>query len=185
MKMQTMKPRIILVPYPAQGHVNPMQKLASAFVSDGLEPVIALPQYIHRQMLLHVDQKDDEIRWVALPDGLEEEAAPDFFGIESAMERCMPSHLEELVHKLGEDGEVVCVVVDLLASWAIEVAARCGIPAAGFWPAMFATYRLIAAIPDMLRAGLISDTGCFHFLLTSQHQLHSIFFMFGFLFVKL
>ncbi|XP_061344107.1 UDP-glycosyltransferase 82A1 [Gastrolobium bilobum] len=153
------KQRIILVPYPAQGHVGPMQKLASAFLSHGFEPVIVLPQYIHHQILLHVDYKDDEIKYVAVPDGLEEDTAPDFFAIESAMENNMPTHLEDMLHKLTEDGEVVCLVVDLLASWAIEVANRFGIPIAGFWPAMLATYRLISAIPDLVRSGLISDAG--------------------------
>lgn len=158
---QLKKPRIILVPYPAQGHVNPMQKLATAFLSHGFAPVIVLPQYIHRQILVHVDYKDDGIKWVAVPDGLEEDTAPDFFGIESAMENSMQPHLEDMLNRhAAEDGdEVVCLVVDLLASWAIKVAERFGIPTVGFWPAMLATYRLIAAIPDMVRIGLISDTG--------------------------
>lgn len=157
------KPRIILVPYPAQGHVSPMQKLATAFLSHGFEPVIVVPQYIHRQILVHVDCKDDGIKWVAVPDGLEEDTAPDFFGIESAMENSMQPHLEDLLHRHAEeeDGDevLVCLVVDLLASWAIKVAQRRGIPAAGFWPAMLATYRLVGAIPDMVQRGLISDTG--------------------------
>ncbi|MCI63923.1 UDP-glycosyltransferase 82A1-like, partial [Trifolium medium] len=49
--------------------------------------------------------------------------------------------------------------VDLLASWAIQVANKFSIPTAGFWPAMLSSYLLIAAIPHMLRTGLISDTG--------------------------
>ncbi|TKY57544.1 UDP-glycosyltransferase 82A1 [Spatholobus suberectus] len=152
---------IILVPYPAQGHVSPMQKLAWAFLGQGFEAVMVVPQYIHRQIMVNGDYKDHEIKWVALPDGLaqEEEEAPDFFAIESAMENSMPTHLEGLLHKLAEDGDVACLVVDLLASWAIQVADRCGVPSAGFWPAMFATYLLIEAIPHMLRRGLISHTG--------------------------
>ncbi|RDY02176.1 UDP-glycosyltransferase 82A1, partial [Mucuna pruriens] len=153
------KPIIVLVPYPAQGHVSPMQKLAWAFLGHGYEAVIVVPQFIHRQIMVHTDH---EIKWVALPDGLaheqEEGESPDFFAIESAMENTMPTHLEGLLRKLSEDGDVACLIVDLLASWALQIADACGIPSAGFWPAMFATYLFIAAIPHMLRRGLISHT---------------------------
>ncbi|XP_027368632.1 UDP-glycosyltransferase 82A1 [Abrus precatorius] len=155
------KAKIILVPYPAQGHVSPMQKLAWAFLSHGFEPVIVLPQCIHGQILLNADYSDHGIKWVALPDGQAQEGdtGPDFFAIESAMENTMPTHLQHLLRKLAKDGDVACLVVDLLASWAIEVAHTCAIPVAGFWPAMLASYLLIASIPHMLFRGLISDTG--------------------------
>lgn len=149
---------IVLVPYPAQGHVTPMLKLASAFLNHGFNPVLVTPDYIHSQIAPKLESKD-KIRCVPILDGLDKDAPRDFFAIEKAMENNMPAHLEKLVHQLNEDDGVVCVVVDLLASWAIEVANRCGVRAAGFWPAMLATYRLIGAIPEMVRTGLISDAG--------------------------
>ncbi|XP_057726350.1 UDP-glycosyltransferase 82A1 [Arachis stenosperma] len=146
---------VILVPYPAQGHLSPMQKVASAFVGMGLEAVIVVPQHIKRW------PDEETVRWVAVEDGLSVGggAAPDFFEIEWAMEKWMPSEVEKVVMGEKVKGEVICVVVDLLASWAIEVASTCGIPCAGFWPAMFASYRLISSIPHLLQAGLISHTG--------------------------
>lgn len=176
---QKKKAIIILVPYPALGHVNPMQKLASAFVSHGFEAVIVLPQHlIHRRKMMMMKKKnknvvedddDDEdelqsmmIKWVGLEDGVEDTAtvaAPDFFGIESAMEEWMPRQLEELLRGHDDIEEVCMVVVDLLASWAIHVADKFGIPTAGFWPAMFASYLLISSIPHLLLSSLISHTG--------------------------
>ncbi|XP_059450160.1 UDP-glycosyltransferase 82A1-like [Corylus avellana] len=152
------RPKIIMVPYPAQGHVTPMLKLASAFHSHGFEIIMITPEHIHRQIVARVEPKD-QIVCLPIPDGLDRDTPRDFFAIEMAMENNMPAVLEAMVDKLDEDGGVVCMVVDLLASWAIQVANRCRVPAAGFWPAMLATYRLIAAIPDMVRNGLISDTG--------------------------
>ncbi|KAI3856608.1 hypothetical protein MKX03_036832 [Papaver bracteatum] len=78
------------------------------------------------------------------------------------MENVMPSHLELKIQSLQEDdyqGNVCLVVVDLLASWVIEVAARRNVPVAGFWPAMLATYKLIEAIPDLIQHGYISEFG--------------------------
>ncbi|OMP11580.1 UDP-glucuronosyl/UDP-glucosyltransferase [Corchorus capsularis] len=161
--LKAKKPKIILVPYPAQGHVTPMLKLGSALLSHGFEPIVVTPEFIHHRIAANMDPID-EIRFMSIPDGLEQEGPHDFFAIEKAMENIMPTHLEGLIHKVdeeeeGEDGRVVCMVIDLLASWAIEVANRCRIPAAGFWTAMQATYRLIAAIPEMVHSGLISKTG--------------------------
>jgi hypothetical protein len=117
------------------------------------------PEFIHRRIISNIDPKS-HISCISIPDGLEMDMPRDFFANEKAMEINMPSHLEGLVRKFNEDGEVVaCMIVDLLASWAIEVGHRCGVPVAGFWPAMLATYQLIAAIPDMVRTGLISETG--------------------------
>ncbi|KAL3568860.1 hypothetical protein D5086_028750 [Populus alba] len=152
-------PKIILVPYPAQGHVTPLLRLASAFLDHGFEPVMVTPEFIHRRIISNIDPKSN-ISCISIPDGLEMDMPRDFFANEKAMEITMPRHLEGLVQKFNEDGEVVaCMIVDLLASWAIEVGHLCGVPVAGFWPAMLATYQLIAAIPDMVRTGLISETG--------------------------
>ncbi|CAK8538706.1 unnamed protein product [Lathyrus sativus] len=151
------KPIILLVPYPAQGHVNPMQNLASSFIAQGFETLMILPQHVHNK--INVDD-DKIVKCVGLEDGIEEETTtPDFFAIESSMENIMPIHLEEFLQNNERVGEVCLMVVDLLASWAIQVAGKFGIPTVGFWPAMLASYLLIAAIPQMLRTGLISDTG--------------------------
>ncbi|QCE01918.1 UDP-glucose:acetate beta-D-glucosyltransferase [Vigna unguiculata] len=162
MKKELKKEIVILVPYPAQGHVTPMQNLARAFLAQGFYPLIVLPHSFHRK--IHGEKEEEEedgLKWVGLGDGMgQEEGSPDFFAIESAMEKMMPSELEGLIEKVrGEGGEVACVVVDLLASWAIESAHKRGIPVAGFWPAMLASYLFIASIPLMLNRRLLSHTG--------------------------
>ncbi|KAM7499897.1 hypothetical protein LguiA_024311 [Lonicera macranthoides] len=158
----TNKPnKIVLVPYPALGHVTPMLTLASALSNRGLEPVVVVPEFIHRR--LSTPPGGGRIWCVPIPDGLEDGVAHDFFAIERSMENHMPLQLEYLVRKLnGEDHggkRVVCIVVDLLASWAIGVGYQCGVRVAGFWPAMLSTYWLIADIPHMVRMGIISETG--------------------------
>ncbi|KAE8690115.1 UDP-glycosyltransferase 82A1 [Hibiscus syriacus] len=161
-KCNPKRPKILLVPYPAQGHVNPMLKLGLSFVSHGFEPIVVTPEFIHHRIAANLDPHKGEVRFVSIPDGLDGEKGPlDFFSIEKSMENVMPIYLESLLRKFDEDeGKVVCLVIDLLASWAIQVAERCGIPAAGFWPAMQVTYRLITAIPEMIHSDLISETGC-------------------------
>ncbi|PNX73269.1 UDP-glycosyltransferase 82A1-like protein [Trifolium pratense] len=141
-----------------------MQNLASVFVSQGFEAFIVLPQHFHKKINTNNDHDHDNhnnkiIKWVGLEDGIEENTTTDFFAIESSMENIMPNNLEEFLQNNQRLDEVCLMVVDLLASWAIQVANKFSIPTAGFWPAMLSSYLLIAAIPHMLMTGLISDTG--------------------------
>ncbi|XP_073027922.1 UDP-glycosyltransferase 82A1 isoform X2 [Primulina eburnea] len=163
MTVMQKKKKVILIPYPAQGHVNPMIKLASLLSSMGFNPIIITPEFIHRRVSHRIN---DGIVFMSIPDGLRDGTPRDFFSIEMAMEKNMASPLEELVRKMimdgGEEndgGGIGFFVVDLLASWAIEVGRRCRVAVAGFWPAMHATYRLVAAIPDLVHAGVISEDG--------------------------
>ncbi|KVH95845.1 UDP-glucuronosyl/UDP-glucosyltransferase [Cynara cardunculus var. scolymus] len=147
-----MNPKVIMVPYPAHGHVTPMLNLAFALTCHGLSPVVVMPDFIHRTMA-----HKTHITCISIPDGLDEETPRDFFSIEFAMENNMAVHLERLVREV--DGGVAFMIVDLLASWALKVGDDCGVPVVGYWPVMFAAYQLIAAIPEMLSLGIISETG--------------------------
>ncbi|XP_043688417.1 UDP-glycosyltransferase 82A1 [Telopea speciosissima] len=159
------RPMVVLVPYPAQGHVTPMVQLALALHSHGYDPVIVVPDFIHHRIMSSQIEGDDRIEFMSIPSGLDENEPLNFFTIAFAMESNMPIHLEHIISRLDDEGGMVaCVIVDLVASWAIEVANRCGIPAAGFWPAMLATYHLITSIPDMINFGLIDEFGI------PQHQ---------------
>ena len=161
------RPKIILVPYPAQGHVTPIIKLASLLARQGFEPVVITTEFIHRSISHQIDRWN-EISFIGIPDGIEEGSPRDFFATERAMENVMPASLERILVKSRAEeqqggGVIACLVVDLLASWAIKVARQRGIPVAGFWPAMAETYHLIKAIPEMIRTGFISDSGDFLF----------------------
>ncbi|KAK3444667.1 hypothetical protein EUGRSUZ_A00894 [Eucalyptus grandis] len=163
MKLCARRPKVILIPYPAQGHVTPMLKLASTLHSHGFDPVLVTPEFIHRRISPPVDRKTAEvITYVPIPDGsgASDGTSRDFFSVEKAMEDIMPVHLERLVSGLDvSDDGMALMVVDLLASYAIEVGNRCRVPTVGFWPAMLATYKLVTAIPELVREGHISDCG--------------------------
>ncbi|XP_030456035.2 UDP-glycosyltransferase 82A1-like [Syzygium oleosum] len=158
MKPCTRRPKAILVPYPAQGHVTPMLKLALILHSQSFDPVLVTPEFIHRSISPMDDQTMVEvITYVPIPDnsGAGDGAPRDFFLVEKAMEDGMAVHLERHVREL----DVALMVVDLLASFAIGVGNRCGVPTVGFWPAMLTTYKLVAAILELVQAGYISDSG--------------------------
>ena len=156
----THHPAVLLVPFPAQGHVTPMLQLARALAAHGVAPTVAVPDFIHRRIS---GGAGAGVALASIPSGIEDDgpdaaAAPGFAAVVHAMEHHMPAHLERMLAP-PPSRRVACVVVDVLASWAVPVAARCGVPAAGFWPAMLASYRVVAAIPELIERGLISESG--------------------------
>ncbi|KAG7024680.1 UDP-glycosyltransferase 82A1, partial [Cucurbita argyrosperma subsp. argyrosperma] len=161
MKHVSNKPRVLFVPYPAQGHVTPMLMLAAVFQRRGFLPIFLTPSYIHSHISSQISL-NNEILFISMPDTVDDNTPHDFFTVETALETTMPSYVRRVLGEYNSNGSgVVCMVVDLLASSAIEVGKEYGVAVAGFWPAMFATYNLISAVPDMVRNSLISsDTGC-------------------------
>ncbi|KAJ1271938.1 hypothetical protein BS78_06G164600 [Paspalum vaginatum] len=162
----TPHPAVLLVPFPAQGHVTPMLQLARALAAHGVAPTVAVPDFIHRRI---AGACGGGVALASIPSGIVvpadagDDTPPGFGAIVHAMEHHMPPHLERMLLAAAPRGGsrpvVACVVVDVLASWAVPVAARCGVPAAGFWPAMLASYRVVAAIPELIDRGLISESG--------------------------
>jgi len=160
----THHPAVLLVPFPAQGHVTPMLQLARALAAHGVAATVAVPDFIHRR--ISAAGATAGVALASIPSGIEDDgpdgaAAPGFAAVVHAMEHHMPAHLERMLAapRPQPSRRVACVVVDVLASWAVPVAARCGVPAAGFWPAMLASYRVVAAIPELIERGLISESG--------------------------
>jgi hypothetical protein len=167
----TTHPAVLLVPFPAQGHVTPMLQLARALAAHGVAATVAVPDFIHRRISgTGGCCCGGGVALASIPSGIaasdDDGAAPGFAAIVDAMEHRMPPHLERMLTTSPRSGRppvavFACVVVDVLASWAVPVAARCGVPAAGFWPAMLASYRVVAAIPELIERGLISESGTY------------------------
>jgi hypothetical protein len=148
---------VLLVPFPAQGHVTPMLHLALALAARGVAATVAVPDFVHRR-IGSCAAVAGGVSLASIPSGVPDDGGgepPGFATIARAMEHHMPAHLERMLTQ----GRAACVVVDVLASWAIPVASRCGVPAVGFWPAMLASFRVVAAIPELLRQRFISDSG--------------------------
>ncbi|KAF8692927.1 hypothetical protein HU200_039287 [Digitaria exilis] len=152
---------VFLVPFPAHGHVSPMLRLARALAARGVAATVAVPDFVHRRIVgAGVELASIES---GVPDDGEGEP-PGFASFAHSMEHRTPASLEAMLLKkktTPRHGDVAAclVIADVLASWAVPVAARCGVPAVGFWPAMLATYRVVAAIPELIDKGLISDLG--------------------------
>ncbi|MCL7037901.1 hypothetical protein MKW94_019252 [Papaver nudicaule] len=157
------QPHVLVLPWPAQGHVMPLMQVSQQIVDNGVKVTFAITESIHSQVLANLSSSSKEgvrndlnrIRLVSRPEGLEyqnQERASDYF--------------EELVRKIndeidGDNGEekVSCVIADATVYWAYEPAKKLGLKIAMFCPTSLAVTAMTLHIPKLIEMGIIDENG--------------------------
>ncbi|GLJ48706.1 hypothetical protein SUGI_1027200 [Cryptomeria japonica] len=155
----------VVVPFPVQGHINPMMHLAKVLRSQGFIVTFIHTDHVHSRMLKlnSCSIGEEGIQFRHIPDGLpESDCRTDFAKLASATENTMPILLRNLIHEINERRDcppVTFLVADFFAGWALDVAHHFNIPAAAFWPGLIATYAIIHHIPSLISKGVIPSNG--------------------------
>ncbi|QHN83716.1 UDP-glycosyltransferase [Arachis hypogaea] len=169
MKMNT--PTVLAIPYPAQGHVNPLMIFSQKLAEYGCNIIFVNTEFIHEKVVSSINNNNNNnnnnngsssIKLVAIPDGLEpEDDRSDLGELCMSMLRTMPSMLERLIEdvRLNDGVTINCIVYDGIMGWASEVAKKMGINGALFWPASAALFALQYNIPKLIHDGIIDSQG--------------------------
>ncbi|CAA7395124.1 unnamed protein product [Spirodela intermedia] len=132
------KPHAVCVPYPAQGHVNPMMKLAKLLHSRGFHITFVNNEYNHRrllrsQSLFSLDGIPD-FKFRTIPDGLpssDGDCTQDTASLcESTKNNCL-APFRELLAALNASCEaplVTCIVSDRGMNFTLDAAKEIGVP---------------------------------------------------------
>ncbi|KAI4365866.1 hypothetical protein MLD38_021812 [Melastoma candidum] len=158
---------VLALPFPAQGHVTPLLKLALWIAEHGVKVTFVNSIVVQDKLMsaspeLFEDQS--MLRFVALPDGMDsdEEHKDANTWVERYVATVSP-RLQELIKKIndpdGDDEKIDCVISDVTAGWALEVAESFGIEAVGFWPAGASCLLLQLHIPKLIEDGVINEDG--------------------------
>ncbi|XP_073023809.1 7-deoxyloganetin glucosyltransferase-like [Primulina eburnea] len=139
------KPHAVCIPYPAQGHVNPMLKLAKLLHYRGFYVTFVNTEYNHRRIIRARGPNSlnglPGFRFEAIPDGLppsDADATQDVPSLcESTTTTCI-GPFRDLLAKLNDTDSsnvppVTCIVSDGAMSFAVEAAEELGIPDVFFW----------------------------------------------------
>ncbi|XP_058754702.1 7-deoxyloganetin glucosyltransferase-like, partial [Vicia villosa] len=138
------KPHIVCIPYPAQGHINPMLKLAKLLhFKGGFHVTFVNTEYNHKRLLKSRGPNSlnglPSFRFETIPDGLPEtdvDVTQDVPSLcDSTRKTCLP-HLKKLISRLNNAVDippVTCMVADGVMSFALEAAQEISIPAVIFW----------------------------------------------------
>ncbi|XP_017228452.1 7-deoxyloganetin glucosyltransferase [Daucus carota subsp. sativus] len=140
---QIQKPHAVCIPFPAQGHVSPMLKLAMLLHHKGFHITFVNTEFNHRRLLK--SRGSDSLDGLpgfcfeTIPDGLppsDENATQDPLSLCMSTQRNCLVPLLELLEKLNCSSSsrppVSCVIQDGIMSFAIEAAEKIGVPSVCF-----------------------------------------------------
>ncbi|KAJ9540650.1 hypothetical protein OSB04_027156 [Centaurea solstitialis] len=159
------KAHVIVIPYPAQGHVIPLMELAQRLVEQGIKVTFINTEVTDKLVTSTWSEKDDFgdlMQMVSLPDGMEPwEDRNDPAKLVEAIFRSMPAKLEELIKTINkeDDCKVTCVIADNCMGWAIQVAEKLGIRRASFCPASALTLASMLSFQKLMDDGIIDHSG--------------------------
>ncbi|KMZ59966.1 Flavonoid glucosyltransferase, family GT1 [Zostera marina] len=145
---QKMRPHVVCIPFPAQGHVNPMLKLALILHAKGFHITFVHTEYNYQRLLKSngpssLDGLPYDFQYETFPDGLPPSninCAEDIYAslCRSTMENG-PRHIRNLITKLNDSTSsnvrppVTCIISDGVMSFTLDIAKEMGIPELLFW----------------------------------------------------
>nr|AFJ52985.1 UDP-glycosyltransferase 1 [Linum usitatissimum] len=166
------KPHVLLVPYPAQGHVVPMLKLAQKLADDhGFTVTVVNLEFIHQKLVSDATISEHQsISLTAIPNGFELSSvsgqAESVTKIMENVENVLPIHLRTLLdvkknkRNKSAAGDITWLIGDaFLSAGAFQVAKEMGIKTAAFWTGSAATLALLLRIPQLIQDGILDENG--------------------------
>lgn len=122
------KPHVLIVPYPAQGHINPMLQFAKRLLPKGIKATLATTVSTFKSM--HINPTTS-VAIETISDGFDEGGYSESKSAEvyvESLKRVGSETLSKLIKKLGENGQpVTAVVYDGFMPWALDIAKEFGL----------------------------------------------------------
>ncbi|KAK3146027.1 hypothetical protein QOZ80_3BG0260580 [Eleusine coracana subsp. coracana] len=167
----TAAPHVMVLPFPAQGHVTPLMELSHRLVERGFEVTFVNTELIHQLMLEALRPANnggtgctemEGIRLVSVPDGLAEgDDRRDLGKYVDSVRRCVPGYLEQLIRDTEASGraKVKWLVGDVTMAMCFGAASKLGVRVAGFCPASAACYGMVTKVPQLIEDGFMDENG--------------------------
>ncbi|KAL7582314.1 hypothetical protein Lser_V15G41939 [Lactuca serriola] len=126
--------QVVVMPYPARGHLNPLMSLCDLLSSrsDGttIFTVVVTEEWLG---LIGSDPKPDNVRFATIPNVIPSEhgRGSDMIGFLTAVQSKMEAPFEKVLDQLKLP--VKLIIGDAFLSWILDVADRRNIPVAAYW----------------------------------------------------
>ncbi|KAI4352475.1 hypothetical protein L6164_006725 [Bauhinia variegata] len=162
-------PTVLVLPFPAQGHVNSFMNFSRKLAENGLKIIFVNSEFNHKRMMASWEESKDSlvesnIEFVSIPDGLgPEEDRSDSKKLIVAVSRSMPAMLEKLIGDVvcvnGNCSRISCIVADVSMGWALEIASKLGIRRAALSTYCATMFALQYSLRRMVDDGIIDCNG--------------------------
>ncbi|KAI8014723.1 7-deoxyloganetin glucosyltransferase [Camellia lanceoleosa] len=168
------KPHAVCIPYPAQGHINPMLKLSKLLHQKGFHITFVNTEFNHKRLLKSRGPDSlnglSSFRFETIPDGLPEsdaDATQDIPSLcESTRKHCV-APFKDLLSKLNDTASsnvppVTCIVSDGIMSFTVHAAEELGIPEVLLWTASACGFMGYEQYRNLIDKGYIplKDKSC-------------------------
>ncbi|KAL5080298.1 hypothetical protein RYX36_008719 [Vicia faba] len=170
--MDDKKPHAVLIPYPAQGHINPLIKLAKLLHLRGFHITFVNTEYNHKRLLKSRGPNAFDgftgFSFETIPDGLtptdgdaDGDVSQDIFALCKSIRKNFIKPFRELLARLNESATsglvppVSCIVSDNSMSFTIQAAEEFSLPIVFFSPANACTFLSGLHLPTLFDKGVI------------------------------
>ncbi|CAM0905027.1 unnamed protein product [Alopecurus aequalis] len=160
------KPHAVCVPFPAQGHITPMLKVAKLLHATGFHVTFVLTEFNYSRLLRSRGAAAfygcPGFEFTSIPDGLPPSGADATQDIpalcRSTSTTCLP-HLSALLARLNDPASgappVTCLLCDAVMSFAYDAAKEIGLPCAALWTASASGFMAYNYYKDLVEQGLV------------------------------
>ncbi|KAG8368649.1 hypothetical protein BUALT_Bualt15G0067500 [Buddleja alternifolia] len=169
---ETRKPHAVCLPFPAQGHINPMMKLALLLHHyKNFHITFINTEYNHNRLLKSAAVQDSpDFQFKTIPDGLP--PAEDGGGTQDIPSLCLSTRknclepLTEVINKLNHHTSnsppVSCLIVDSIMTFGLRAAEEIGVPGVLLRTASACSCMCYKHVIHLVEKGLVplKDEGC-------------------------
>lgn len=130
---QTHRAHVLAVPYPSQGHINPMLQFCKRLVSKGLKATLAITNFINKTM----QPKSGTVQIETISDGFDDGGFTQAESVHSYLEHLQVAGsktLVDLIKKHQNSGHPFdCIIYDSFLPWVLDVNEEFGLVTASFF----------------------------------------------------
>ncbi|GLJ48687.1 hypothetical protein SUGI_1026920 [Cryptomeria japonica] len=162
-----MAPHALLIPLPAQGHINPMMQLAWKLVSHGFLVTFLNSDSTHNRILKAntLNSFFDNIRMISVP--FEFPPLDSLEGIENRIESLIkgmgPSVIDKVIQEINareEENKVTCIIADVWMCFGLQaVATLHELPLAAFHTALVLLFAIRYFSAHLVSLGILHSDG--------------------------
>ncbi|KAE8684675.1 7-deoxyloganetin glucosyltransferase [Hibiscus syriacus] len=159
------KPHAVCLPFPAQGHVNPMMQLARLLHSRGFHITFVNSEFNHRRLIrsrgVEAVKGLPDFQFETIPDGLPPSDADATQPVpricDSTRRTCFTPFLE-LLSKLNSSPQVppvTCVVSDGIMNCGTKAAQVIGVPCVQLWTSSTISFMGYLQYKELVQTGIV------------------------------
>ncbi|XP_004489451.1 7-deoxyloganetin glucosyltransferase [Cicer arietinum] len=164
------KPHVLLIPYPAQGHINPLLKLAKILHFKGFHITFVNTEYNHKRL---VESKGPnsldgftDFNFETIPDGFtpmegDDDVSQKILSLCESIRKNFLEPFHKLLAKLHDSAiagfipPLTCIVSDYSMSFTIQASEELSLPIILFSPANACNFLCSLHLPTLFEKGLI------------------------------